>query len=686
MEFITVFFSDTVLHALGWTVVHSLWQGTLLAILLSVLMMALEKRSARLRYEVACGAMFTMLMMALATFIIYLDQDPNLVEVTVALMGSSSNPSITIVAGESNFLQTNFQTVIAFFDAQLPLIVNVWLIGFLFFAFRMAGGFIHLRQLRHRDTFPADKMLQNKLNQLIQRTPLRRSVKIMESAMIKVPILLGHLKPLILIPIGTINLLTEEEVEAVLAHELAHIIRRDFSMNIFFTLVEILFYYHPGVWLMSATVRSERENCCDDLALFLCKNPLVYARALYKLEAAHKAARLPGLALSFSSQKNQLLHRVRRILNQPQNKSNIMEKLMATSFLLLTIAILSIGATTPLDELHARRVITTGVETLNNPVVLVEANSFQALNIQPKIMVLDTIPVKKQDRRKIIKTENGRAIEITIEDGQISDLKIDGKEIPADEYDQHEKLVQEMVVEFDNIPTPPTPPQMITDIPAPPSPPAPPTIRQYTVGDRTVTVIDEDTEIVISDHDEETLRKVEKQMEEHHKQMEKHHKEMEKHHKKIEVHRKEIMEEHQLKMEEHREKIALQQKEMQEKQKERMEKHQLKMEEHREKMEIKRIEMQERMEEIVAESKQIIAENIAHAGNEINVALEDQLIADGLIDSRENYKLELSGKKLKVNGKTQSDAMHQKYLQLYADLSGDPISAKSKIKIVKSKF
>jgi len=662
MEFITDFFSDTVLHALGWTVIHSLWQGTLLAVLLSVLMMALEKRSARLRYEVACGAMFTMLLMALATFIIYLDQDPNMVEVTVAFLGNSANPSLTIINAENSFLQTNFQTVIAFFDAQLPLIVNVWLIGFLFFAFRMTGGFIHLRQLRHQDNFPVDKMLQNKLNQLIQRTPLRQSVKLMESAMIKVPILLGHLKPLILIPVGTINLLTEEEVEAVLAHELAHIIRRDFSMNIFFTLIEILFYYHPGVWLMAATIRSERENCCDDLALFLCKNPLAYARALYKLEAAHKAARLPELALSFSSQKNQLLHRVRRILNQPQNKSNIMEKLMATSFLLLTIAILSIGATTPLDKLHAHRVITTGVETLDNPIVFVEANSLPALNIRPQIIVLDTIPVKKQDRRKIIKTENGRAIEITIEDGEISDLKIDGKEIPADEYNQHEKLVQEMMVEFDNIPTPPTPPQMMTDIPvpppAPPAPPAPPTIRQYTIDDETVTIIDEDTEIVVSDQDEVTMIKIEKQMEEHQKEMEKHHKKMEMHHKKIA-----------------------------EQQEEKMEKHQLRMEEHRERMEEKRIEIEEKLEEMSksTDAFQIIAHDIGRAGNDISTAIEDHLLSDGLIDSRDNYQFSLSSKKLKVNGKTQPDAIHQKYKQLYGELSGSPLSKRSKIQFVKSK-
>jgi len=481
MEFITQFFSDTVLYALGWTVIHSLWQGTLIAVFLSIIMMALEKRSARLRYEVACGALFTMLMMALTTFIIYLDQGLDIMKVTVTLTSNSLDSSLTIHQVESNFLQVTFQSIITFFDDQLPLIVNVWLIGFLFFAFRMTGGFIHLNQLRHRDNFLADQLLQNKLNALIRQTPLKRSVKIVESVLVKVPILIGHLKPLILIPIGTINLLTEEEVEAVLAHELAHIIRRDFSINIFFTLIEILFYYHPGVWLMAATVRTERENCCDDLALFLCKNPLAYARALYKLEAAHKATRLPGLALSFSSQKNQLLHRVRRILNQPQNKSNIMEKLITTSFLLLTIAILSIGASTPLDKVDAHRIISTGVETLSRPIVYVETTQEPTLVIPSQLIFLDTVPESSQGRRKIIKTENGRAIEITIEDGQISNLKIDGEEIPAEEYDQHEKLVEEMVVEFDNIPSPPTPPNMMSELPpVPPTPPSPPRFSDET--------------------------------------------------------------------------------------------------------------------------------------------------------------------------------------------------------------
>jgi len=148
------------------------------------------------------------------------------------------------------------------------------------------------------------------------------------------------------------------------------------------------------------------------------------------------------------------------------------------------------------------------------------------------------------------------------------------------------------------------------------------------------------------------------------------------------------MEKHQEKMKEHHQKIEEQRKEMIESQTERMEEHQIKMAEHQEKMEIKRMEMEEKMEEI-AESRnalnQIIAKNIGRADNTINTALEDQLLADGLIDARENYQFELTGKKLKVNRKVQSDAMHQKYKQLYSELSGTPLSDKSKLKIIKSK-
>ena len=358
-----------------------------------------------------------------------------------------------------------------------------------------------------------------------------------------------------------------------------------------------------------------------------------------------------------------------------------MEKLITTSFLLLTIAVLSIGASTPLDKVDAHRIISTGVETLSRPIVYVEATHAPILVIPSQLIFLDTVPESSQGRRKIIKTENGRAIEITIEDGQVSNLKIDGQEIPAEEYDQHEKLVKEMVVEFDNIPSPPAPPNIINEFP--PAPPSPPGLSDETNSvliemedgtERLVIISNSKTEMnngktIEIEMEDGTKRKViiskEIELEEEVEGQE----QFEEHRKQMEIHRE--------KMEEHRQKIEEQREKMIENQAERME-------EHQEIMRAKQKEMKERMEEI-AESNQIIAENIGRLDNTINTALEDQLLADGLIDSRENYQFELTGKKLKVNRKAQSDAMHQKYKQLYSELSGTPLSDKSKIKLIKSK-
>jgi beta-lactamase regulating signal transducer with metallopeptidase domain len=123
---------------------------------------------------------------------------------------------------------------------------------------------------------------------------LRRAVRLLESAAVEVPSVLGSLRPVILLPASTLTGLTPEQIEMVLAHELAHIRRHDFLVNLLQALVETLMFYHPAVWWMSRRVRIERENCCDDLAVAVCGNPLQYARALTRLEELRAGAHADG--------------------------------------------------------------------------------------------------------------------------------------------------------------------------------------------------------------------------------------------------------------------------------------------------------------------------------------------------------------------------------------------------------
>ena len=119
---------------------------------------------------------------------------------------------------------------------------------------------------------------------LAQALRIRGAIRLLESAAVEVPTVIGWLRPVVLIPVATLSGLSTEQMEMVLAHELAHIRRHDFFVNLMQAVVETLLFYHPAVWWISGRIRVEREHCCDDVAVAVCGNPLLYARALTRLE------------------------------------------------------------------------------------------------------------------------------------------------------------------------------------------------------------------------------------------------------------------------------------------------------------------------------------------------------------------------------------------------------------------
>jgi beta-lactamase regulating signal transducer with metallopeptidase domain len=144
--------------------------------------------------------------------------------------------------------------------------------------------------------FPADPYWADILNKLALQSRFNTGIELLESALVRSPLTIGHLKPVILFPIGLINRLSESEVEAILAHELAHILRRDYIFNILQSVVEVVFYFHPAVWWLSAQVRQERESACDDRAIALVGNKMNYAKALVTIQEMAFFPLSPALA------------------------------------------------------------------------------------------------------------------------------------------------------------------------------------------------------------------------------------------------------------------------------------------------------------------------------------------------------------------------------------------------------
>lgn len=336
-------FSQNLNYALGWTVIHSLWQAFIITLITGVLLIALQQKASKVRYMIAHSGLWAILAAALITFCIYYDfsRSPSglvvipeienlpttlFVENTVSEDIASVSPLAFSWQGFKNYCNNN-----------MYIIVTLWFMGVVAFLMKILGSISYVYYLRNRMNFPADEYWQETLDGLRQKIKLSQYVELVESALVRSPIVVGHLKPMILFPIGAINRLSNHEVEAILAHELAHVLRHDYLFNILQNVIEALFYFHPAVWWLSSQIRTERENCCDDVAISICGNAVTYAKSLVSVQ--EMAFYSPQLAMAFAgnSRKKQLLLRVQRILNQPKSTINIMEKFASTSILLLLL-------------------------------------------------------------------------------------------------------------------------------------------------------------------------------------------------------------------------------------------------------------------------------------------------------------------------------------------------------------
>ncbi len=295
--------NDHLISALGWTLIHGIWQGSLVALLLAFLLKSTRKQTAHLRYQLAWIALLTHTLLQLATFTAYYRTDPITLSLPLLL-----TPGLSDAGGSHSFWF--FTTSL---KQHLDLIVLAWLAGVVFHAIRLMAGLAFCAGLR-RDAAVATPEWQHHLTTLACRSGISSSVTLMESLRVKVPMTLGFLKPIILMPLGSLTGLPLLEVQAILCHELAHIKRCDYLVNLCQSLLEILFFYHPALWWISAQIRAERENCCDDLVVLHNHNPLTLAKALARLQEVQMSIPKQAMAAGSSS----LVQRIRRLTTNPR--------------------------------------------------------------------------------------------------------------------------------------------------------------------------------------------------------------------------------------------------------------------------------------------------------------------------------------------------------------------------------
>lgn len=459
MMFLTDQLSAPWAVALGWTVLHSLWQAFALAVLLAMILRLNPNLSAIWRYRLAYSIL--MAIFALAAFNFFQLYDPG--SDLVAPVGWETEGTFPVeIVGPTQWEGLQ-HWLVAFLDNHLSAIVGFWFIGFVFFSVRLFGGLAYIHQLRYRGIEPLDPIWQQRLNQLTAQLNLKRSVELQASSLVNVPAVIGVVKPLILLPVGLVNRLEVEEVEAILVHELGHIWRQDLLLNIVQSIIEVLFYFNPAVWWISALIRVERENCCDDMAVELCGNSLLYAKSLMQLQTDE--AKGPALAMTLVGKKMPLLKRVQRILAPTHNHSSAMEKLMITLLLLIGLSCMSLS-----NQAATAEAIPEPQPDPSSFVILQEPSSTPVPKPSPSPS--DTLP---QGRFSFNVNDNGKKVKAYLEDGKLKRLSIDGKSVPSEALSDYESYVEELLADAPPPPPPPPPPSpgSPSDVPAPPTPPTP---------------------------------------------------------------------------------------------------------------------------------------------------------------------------------------------------------------------
>ena len=355
-----------IIENVGWALVHSVWQIILIAFILFLLLRLFNKLSANARYVFAIAAIWFTFVLPLVTFIQLTNnsaqnQFSDKISTTENFdsLNSKAQSSENLTITPNNKLQPgnlpkenaflSFANLQKYFKQNLatalPIFVLLWILGVSFFAFRLCGGIWQLHRYKTREILAPNNYWQERFTALCERLQITQKVKLLQSNRIETPIVVGWLKPLVLVPTGVFLQMNPRELELILAHELIHIRRYDNLVNLAQNFVEILFFYHPCVWWISAVIRREREFACDDAVTETLENPhIVYAGALANLEEIRRMTKEKTPSLSVAASGGNLMQRVNRILQKNTERQNPKQSLWSASlaFLLISAVMLAI--------------------------------------------------------------------------------------------------------------------------------------------------------------------------------------------------------------------------------------------------------------------------------------------------------------------------------------------------------
>ncbi|MFC0184289.1 Signal transducer regulating beta-lactamase production, contains metallopeptidase domain [Pseudarcicella hirudinis] len=440
---------EYLLKALCSTLIHSLWQGLILSFTVGIIILFTKKSSADLRYKLLTASLFLFAAGSIYTFF------RQLKSVSVQSVSTENAAAMKVFAlstGNELIDKSIGNEIVNYCIEHSGEIILGWFLIICIQLLRMAAGFYSLYQLKKVKIFAVDYQLKEKLKMLSHKLGISQAIEIMQSGVAQSPVVIGYFKPIILIPLGMLSHLSPQELEAILIHELAHIRRKDYLVNILQRFLEIVFFFNPAVLWISNLIRNERENCCDDIAISITGSKTTYIQALISCEEYKMTT--PDYALGFSGNSNHLLHRVRRMVSNHNQSLNIMERTTLTICLIVAVSFTAVFTKTNAKTISEVTPVSS-VKSVSAKVAAIKPN---AICPAPVVEVkVDSVPAKKAKTKTHSRTwvynsgssqisVDGKTYRFNENEDKISELYINDVKIPEDQLASYQPEIDKLKV------------------------------------------------------------------------------------------------------------------------------------------------------------------------------------------------------------------------------------------------
>lgn len=379
------------IRAFGWSIVHSIWQGAIIYALLFLILVSIPKLSAVAKHNLSYLSICAIFTWFVATFI-------SLWQIPLQASGLSYIPL------ESEYaLFTSNGWSFANIEMLFPVIISIYVGGLLVQSFILFKGYRVLQHLRKTNLEEIPEDWVQIFYKVIAKLNINKAIDFHISQIASVPMVIGYFKPVILFPASLITSLDTEQVEAILIHELTHIRRNDYLLNLIKTFIDTVLFFNPFVWLTGRFIRIEREHVCDDMVLKNTGQPIKYAETLLQIEL-DKSRQIPRAAMAAASKKQYLLDRIKRMTNMKTNYMNVKQQLAGVTIVIAAVFCLAWLA--PSKTLEVKK------ENKN-----LELSEKPSSVVNPKIAAsydhgIDTIiPKKKSDVKIIVTNPDGQTKE-----------------------------------------------------------------------------------------------------------------------------------------------------------------------------------------------------------------------------------------------------------------------------------